>query len=114
MPTTARANRTDGDAEAGAAEAEKCKKARVTLPVLSVLQTVLQHAAEALADKTKELTDVLGSINNDQLVAEPDVAAARPALHDAQDSRWLQDSADSVAWAAHGMPESPHEISRPG
>jgi hypothetical protein len=24
-----------------------------------VLQTVLQHAAEALADKTKELTDVL-------------------------------------------------------
>jgi hypothetical protein len=65
MPTTARANRTDGeDAEAGAglggaAEAEKCKKARVTLPVLSVLQTVLQHAAEALADKTKELTDVL-------------------------------------------------------
>jgi hypothetical protein len=43
----------------GAAEAEKCKKARVTLPVLSVLQTVLQHAAEALADKTKELTDVL-------------------------------------------------------
>jgi hypothetical protein len=37
-----------------AAEAEKCKKARVTLPVLSVLQTVLQHAAEALADKTKE------------------------------------------------------------
>jgi hypothetical protein len=73
MPTTARANRTDGDAEAGAAEAEKCKKARVTLPVLSVLQTVLQHAAEALADKTKELSDVLGSINNDQLVAEPDV-----------------------------------------
>lgn len=73
MPTTARANRTDGDAEAGAAEAEKIKKARVTLPVLSVLQTVLQHAAEALADKTKELTDVLGSINNDQLVAEPDV-----------------------------------------
>ena len=47
----------DGDAEAGAAKAEKCKKARVTLPVLSVLQTVLQHAAEALADKTKELTD---------------------------------------------------------
>ncbi len=43
--------RTDGDAEAGAAKAEKCKKARVTLPVLSVLQTVLQHAAEALADK---------------------------------------------------------------
>ena len=73
MPTTARASRTDGDAEAGAAEAEKCKKVRVTLPVLSVLQTVLQHAAEALADKTKELTDVLGSINNDQLVAEPDV-----------------------------------------
>ncbi|KOO36131.1 hypothetical protein Ctob_016248, partial [Chrysochromulina tobinii] len=50
----------------------------------------------------------------DQLVAEPDVAAAPPVAHDAQDSRWLQDSADSVAWAAHGMPESPHEISRPG
>ena len=46
----------------------------------------------------------------DQLVAEPDVAAA----HDAQDSRWLQDSADSVAWAAHGVPESPHEVPRPG
>jgi hypothetical protein len=42
------------------------------------------------------------------------VAAAPPAAHEAQDSRWLQDSADSVAWAAHGMPESPHEISRPG
>ena len=50
----------------------------------------------------------------DQLVAEPDVAAAPPAAHDAQDSRWLQDSADSVAWAAHGMPESPHEVPRPG
>eukprot|EP00900_Chrysochromulina_parva_P017589 jgi/Chrpa1/25831/Chrysochromulina_OHIO_Genome00026114-RA len=48
----------------------------------------------------------------DQLVAEPHVAAAPPAAHDAQDSRWLQDSADSVAWAAHSMPESPHEISR--
>jgi len=47
-----------------------------------VLQTVLQHAAEALADKTKELTDVLGSINNDQLVAEPDV--------------WLQPTARSA------------------
>ena len=42
------------------------------------------------------------------------VAAAPPAAHDAQDSRWLQDSADSVAWAAHGMPESPHEVPRPG
>ena len=73
MLATARANRTDGEAVAGAAEAEKCKKARVTLPVLTVRQMVLQHAAEALADKTKELSDVLGSINNDQLVAEPDV-----------------------------------------
>ena len=42
------------------------------------------------------------------------VAAAPPAAHDAQDSRWLQDSADSVAWADHGMPESPHEIPRQG
>ena len=33
---------------------------------------------------------------------------------DVQESRWLQVSADSVAWAAHGMPESPHDISRPG
>ncbi|KOO33032.1 hypothetical protein Ctob_015206, partial [Chrysochromulina tobinii] len=31
-----------------------------------------------------------------------------------KESRWLQVSADSVAWAAHGMPESPHDISRPG
>jgi len=82
MPTSARANRTDGDAEAGAAQAKKCKKARDNLPVLSVLQTVHQHAAEAFADKTKELSDVLGSINNDQLVAEPDV--------------WLQPTARSA------------------
>jgi hypothetical protein len=33
---------------------------------------------------------------------------------DVQESRWLQVSADSVAWAAHGMPESPHDVSRPG
>ena len=38
------------------------------------------------------------------------VSAAPPGAHDAQDSRWLQDSADSIAWAAHGMPESPREI----
>ncbi|KOO21974.1 hypothetical protein Ctob_000287, partial [Chrysochromulina tobinii] len=42
------------------------------------------------------------------------VDAAPPVAHDAQDSRWLQDNADNVAWAAHGMPESPHDISRPG
>ena len=42
----------------------KVQEGAVTLPVLTVRQTVLQHAAEALADKTKELTDVLGSINN--------------------------------------------------
>jgi hypothetical protein len=64
MPTTARANRTDGDAEAGAAQAKKCKKARDNLPVLSVLQTVHQHAAEAFADKTTELSNVLTPINN--------------------------------------------------
>jgi hypothetical protein len=64
MPTKARANRTDGDAEAGAAQAEKCKKVRVSLSVLSVLQTVLQHAAEAFADKTTELSNVLTPINN--------------------------------------------------
>jgi hypothetical protein len=46
MPTTARANRTDGDAEADPTQTEKCNKVRVTLPVLSVLQSVLQHAAE--------------------------------------------------------------------
>jgi hypothetical protein len=33
---------------------------------------------------------------------------------DVQESRWLQVSADSVAWAAHGMPESPHVMPRPG
>ena len=99
MPTTARANRTDGDAEAGAAEAEKCKKARVTLPVLSVLQTVLQDAAEALADKTKELTDVLGSINNDQLVAEPDVwLQPRPE----RTTRRTADGSRTAQIASHG------------
>jgi hypothetical protein len=46
MPTTARAKRTNGDAEADPTQTEKCNKVRVTLPVLSVLQTVLQHAAE--------------------------------------------------------------------
>ena len=61
MPTTARANRTDGDAEADPTQTEKCNKVRVTLPVLSVLQTVLQHAAEAFADKTTELSDVLST-----------------------------------------------------
>jgi hypothetical protein len=99
MPTTARANRTDGDAEAGAAEAEKCKKARVTLPVLSVLQTVLQHAAEALADKTKELSDVLGSINNDQLVAEPDVWL-QP--HPQRTARRTADGSRTAQIASHG------------
>jgi len=99
MPTTARASRTDGDAEAGAAEAEKCKKVRVTLPVLSVLQTVLQHAAEALADKTKELTDVLGSINNDQLVAEPDVwLQHRPQ----RTTRRTADGSRTAQIASHG------------
>jgi hypothetical protein len=43
MPTTARANRTDGDAEADPTQTEKCNKVRITLPVL---QSVLQHAAE--------------------------------------------------------------------
>ena len=99
MPTTARANRTDGDAEAGAAEAEKCKKARVTLPVLSVLQTVLQHAAEALADKTKELSDVLGSINNDQLVAEPDVWLQH---HPQRTTRRTADGSRTAQIASHG------------
>ena len=32
---------------------------------------------------------------------------------DVQESRWLQVSADSVAWAAHGMPESPDGVPRP-
>ncbi|KOO28293.1 hypothetical protein Ctob_011232 [Chrysochromulina tobinii] len=42
------------------------------------------------------------------------MASAPPRAHEAQDSRWLQDGADSVAWTVHGMPESPREISRPG
>ena len=76
MPTTARANRTDGDAEAGAAEAEKCKKARVTLPVLSVLQTVLQDAAEALADKTNLSSPMCNGLSGSMLcTAAPDGSA---------------------------------------
>lgn len=27
-----------------------------------------------------------------------------------QDSRWLMDSGDCVAWAAHGIPELPHGV----
>ena len=42
------------------------------------------------------------------------VAAAPSAAYEAQDSRWLQHGAECVAWAAHGVPESPHEIPRPG
>ena len=39
---------------------------------------------------------------------------SHPVLtHEAQDSRWLQDSGDCVAWAAHGMPESPDGVPRP-
>ena len=67
MPTKARANRAGGDAEAGAAEAEKCKKVRVTLPVQKMLQTVHQHAAETFADKATELSGVLNTINNEML-----------------------------------------------
>ena len=99
MPTTARANRTDGDAEAGAAQAKKCKKARNNLPVLSVLQTVHQHAAEAFADKTKELSDVLGSINNDQLVAEPDVWLQQ---HPQRTRRRTADGSRTAQIASHG------------
>jgi len=64
MPTKARVNREVGDAEAGAVVAEKCRKVRVSLSVVSVLQTILQHAAEAFADKTTELSDVLSPINS--------------------------------------------------
>jgi len=67
MPTKARANRTDADAEGGAALAEKRIKVRVSLQVVSLLQMVLQHAAEAFADKTTELSDVLTPINNPKL-----------------------------------------------
>ena len=67
MPTKARANRAGGDAEAGAAEAEKSKKVRVTLPVQKMLQTILQHAAETFADKATELSGVLNTINNEML-----------------------------------------------
>jgi|LauGreDrversion4_1035100.scaffolds.fasta_scaffold142920_1 hypothetical protein len=40
------------------------------------------------------------------------VRVTHPVLtHEAlQDSRWLMDSGDCVAWAAHGMPESPHGV----
>ena len=64
MPTTARANREADDAEAGAAQAEKRMKVRVSLQVVSLLQTILQHAAETFADKTVELSDVLSPINS--------------------------------------------------
>ena len=67
MPRKRRANRAGGDAEAGAEDAEKGKQVRVSLPVKHVLQTILQHAAEAFGDKTNELSDVLVSINNDPL-----------------------------------------------
>ena len=67
MPTKARAKRAGGDAEAGAAEAEKSKKVRVTLPVQKMLQTVHQHAAETFADKATELSGVLNTINNEML-----------------------------------------------
>jgi hypothetical protein len=42
------------------------------------------------------------------------MAAAVPSAHEAQDSEWLQHSAESVASAAHDMSGSPHGIPRPG
>jgi hypothetical protein len=42
------------------------------------------------------------------------MAAAVPSAHEAQDSEWLQHSAESVASAAHDMSGSPRGIPRPG
>ena len=67
MPTNLRANREAGDAEAGAEGSGNSTKATVSFPVKHVLQTILQHAAEAFGDKTKELSDVLNPINNPKL-----------------------------------------------
>jgi hypothetical protein len=107
MPTTARANRTDGDAEAGAAEAEKCKKDGASTRCRGARRQDQGAQRRAWLDQQRSARRRTGC-----------VAAALPAVHDAQDSRWLQDSADysadSVAWAAQGMPELPHGISRPG
>ena len=48
-------------------ERASTQQVRVSLPVKHVLQTILQHAAEAFGDKTSELSDVLNPINNPKL-----------------------------------------------
>ena len=67
MPTNLRGNREVGNAEAGAEGSGNSTKATVSFPVKHVLQTILQHAAEAFGDKTNELSDVLNPINNPKL-----------------------------------------------
>ena len=66
-----------------------------------MLQTVLQHSVEAFADKTKELSDVLGSINNAQLVAELEVwLHSRPQ----RTMRRTADGSRTAQIASHGRP----------
>ena len=113
-----RTNREAGDAEAGAAASGKSTKATVSHPKASA--RLAAHGASAAASWWAEAPHARGSGLNASAISSSQnrmcgcSIGASPAAHDAHDSRWLQDSADSVAWAAHGMPESPHGIPRPG
>ena len=115
MPIMVRANREAGDAEAGAAASGKSTKATGSHPKASVrlaahgTSVTASWWAEAPHSRGSELNALAISSSQNRMCGFSTVCPC-----DAQDSRWLQDSADSVAWAAHGMPESPREISRPG
>jgi hypothetical protein len=86
--------------------------------ILKASARLAAHGASAAASSWAEAPHPRGSGLNASAISSSQNrmcgCTAPPAAHDAQDSRWLQESADSVAWAAHGMPEPPNEMSRPG
>ena len=104
--------RRRGPPASGKAQGQRCRTRR-HLPGLPPTE----HPPQPAGGLRRRILGAVGSTRRRSARRRTGcVAAALPATHEeAQDSRWLQDtSADSVAWAAHGMPESPHEISRPG
>ena len=89
--------------------------------ILKASARLAAHGASAAASWWAEAPHPRGSGLNASVISSSQnrmcgCSTARSARRAGQqiNSRWLQDSADSVAWAAHGMPESPHDIPRPG
>ena len=73
-----------------------------------------EHPPQPAGGLRRRIIGAVGTTRRRSARRRTGCGCSTPTAHDAQDSRWLQDSADSVAWAAHGMPESPRDISRPG